>query len=187
MLAVRSFFPITHRTGLKVSSMMTIETGSVLVGAVQIERHAGWLACYAPTDEGAAGSAVRRRRVLLVEDEYFIASEIEHWLAEAGFEVVATAISADEAISASRAHRPDMVIMDIRLSGGRDGIDSALDIYSQTGIRCLFASAHVDPSTRGRATRANPLGWLSKPYRREELLNAISHAFAQLDDGQGPG
>lgn len=69
--------------------------------------------------------------------------------------------------------RPDLIVMDVRLSGGRDGIDAAVEIRAATGIRSVFATAYGDPATRARADLASPAGWVSKPYTIEALAAAI--------------
>jgi CheY-like chemotaxis protein len=104
---------------------------------------------HADRTQGRAGAAVRPgRRVLVVEDEFFLAVQIEEWLREAGFEVVDVVYTAEEAVAVAAAERPGLVIMDIRLAGETDGIAAALDILARTGIRCIFASAHADPRAR---------------------------------------
>jgi two-component system, response regulator PdtaR len=121
--------------------------------------------------------AIQKPRILLVEDDYFVALEVEHYLRASGFDVVGTATTAEEAIRQAEAERPELAVMDIRLAGVRDGIDAAIELFTKYGIRSIFASAHVDPETRKRAQAANPAGWLSKPYMPEslvELLKAVT-------------
>ena len=119
-------------------------------------------------------------RVLIVEDDYLVSIEMEIELAAAGFEVVGVAVSARQAIQIATATDPDLVIMDVRLEGLRDGVDAALDIFMAKGIRSLFASAHHDPETRRRAEAALPLGWLAKPYTMTSLVNAVREAARHL-------
>src|SRR5262249_48848611 len=78
-------------------------------------------------------------RILVVEDNFLIALQAETALAEAGFHVIGVAASAEEATELAAAHQPDLVVMDIRLSGTRDGIDVAIELYRDHAIRCLFA------------------------------------------------
>jgi DNA-binding NarL/FixJ family response regulator len=70
--------------------------------------------------------------------------------------------------------------MDIRLVGQRDGVDAAIDLFRETGIRCLFATAHHDTPTQQRAQAAQPLGWVSKPYAPQALVQALFNAVAAL-------
>jgi DNA-binding NarL/FixJ family response regulator len=116
-----------------------------------------------------ATAEAKKPTVLIVEDEYLVALQSEIALRDAGFEIVGIASAADEAVEVARSERPNVVIMDVRLIGDRDGIDAALEIYRATGIRCIFATAHSDPETRRRAHAAEPLGWLPKPYTPDQL------------------
>ncbi|MBX6375193.1 MAG: response regulator [Acetobacteraceae bacterium] len=131
---------------------------------------------------GSAGAPLRGR-VLIVEDEYFVALASEDALLEAGFGVVGVAATAEDAVALAGAERPDLVLMDIRLAppgAARDGIDAAAEILARYGIPSLFATAHADPGTRLRGERAaQPLGWLSKPYSPEELVAAVGAAVAE--------
>jgi DNA-binding NarL/FixJ family response regulator len=114
-----------------------------------------------------------RPRLLIVEDDFLVGMELEAGLADAGFDVGGVAATADEAVRLARELRPDLVVMDVRLSGGRDGIDAAVEIRAVTGIGTVFATAYGDPATRGRAEPAAPAGWVSKPYTIEALVAAI--------------
>ncbi|MBB4571293.1 response regulator [Rhizobium leucaenae] len=117
--------------------------------------------------------AEKPTRILIVEDEYLIALEIEHRLRDAGFEVTGIAVTADEAISKAESDRPDLAIMDIRLAGRKDGVQAAIELFTKLGIRSIFASAHADAKTRERGSAASPIGWLQKPYTAEALIKLI--------------
>ncbi|HWA89831.1 MAG TPA: response regulator [Rhizomicrobium sp.] len=119
-------------------------------------------------------------RLLLVEDEFLIALTLESDLKENGYEVVGIAGTADEAERLAGRERPDLVIMDIRLAGPRDGIQAALAIFEQTGIRCVFATAHADAQSKARAQACAPLAWLQKPYGRGTLIETVETALKLL-------
>jgi CheY-like chemotaxis protein len=123
-------------------------------------------------------------RVLIVEDDYFVALESEAALLEAGHEVVAAVTTGEEALEVAERARPELAVMDIRLAGTLDGIDTAAELLRRHGLRSIFASAHADPGTRARAEAARPLGWLTKPYTGRALVAAVASAFATL---RGPG
>ena len=125
-----------------------------------------------PTESGAG-----QGRVLVVEDEWFIAMETEAVLQAAGYTVVGIAGTADEAVALAERERPDIVLMDIRLRGQRDGIDAALEIRRRFGLACVFATAHTEPHLRERAAAAEPRGWLVKPFSDGQLLRAVSTAL----------
>jgi CheY-like chemotaxis protein len=128
--------------------------------------------------QGHAAKAIRpARRVLVVEDEFFLAVQIEEWLLDNGLEVVDVVHTADEAIAVADAERPDLVIMDIRLASETDGISAALEILGRTGIRCIFATAYADAATRERGEKARPFAWLRKPFTADVLLGAVKAAL----------
>src|SRR5690348_13195547 len=102
-------------------------------------------------------------RILLVEDDYFVALDLEDGLKAAGMQVLGPVPTADEALTLARSEQPVLAVMDIRLAGEKDGIEAALELYRELGIRCIFASAHVEPPYRRRAAAAKPLGWVQKP------------------------
>jgi two-component system, response regulator PdtaR len=127
---------------------------------------------HGPADERAGGEATAVR-ILVVEDDYLVALELEHRLMDAGYDVVGIAASAEEAIALARAHAPDLAIMDVRLAGRRDGVDTAIELSATLGIPSIFATAHEDSETRRRAEQARPLGWLRKPYSSEALISLV--------------
>jgi len=114
-----------------------------------------------------------RLKILVVEDDYFVALDLEHRLMDAGFEVVGVASTADEAVEFARSEKPDLAIMDIRLAGAKDGIQAAKDLVRKFGIRSIFSTAHADAEMRRLGAEANPVGWLQKPYPPEALITLI--------------
>ena len=83
-------------------------------------------------------------------------------------------MSADQAVSITERERPDLVAMDIRLAGARDGIDAAHEILARFGIRSIFVTANTDPHTRRRAAAVKPIGYLEKPLTVESLRTALN-------------
>ena len=135
---------------------------------------------FAPAADGAAVSGGADERILIVEDDVLIASQMEVALAEDGLEIVGIASTGKEAFELAEAQSPTLVVMDIRLAGDRDGIDTALKLFRIHGIRCIFASAHSDSETRRRAAPAAPLGWLQKPYTMASLTVMVRAALKEL-------
>jgi DNA-binding response OmpR family regulator len=123
-----------------------------------------------------------RARILLVEDDYLIASQVEVALTEAGFEIAGVATSAEEAVALGASERPILAVMDIRLDGRRDGIDAAVELFRTHGIRSVLATAHSDKTARRRAEGAAPLAWLPKPYSMASLVEVVRRALRELHD-----
>jgi DNA-binding NarL/FixJ family response regulator len=120
-------------------------------------------------------------RILVVEDDFLVAAEIETALSEAGFDVAGVAATAEEAFALAQARKPALVVMDLRLAGEHDGIHAAVEIFRKLGIRCIFATAYYDQDSLERAKPAMPLGWLQKPYSIVSLVNAVRRALKELD------
>jgi len=129
-----------------------------------------------PGDQGDRPELQSRSfRVLIVEDEFFISLHTKSLLQSLGHAVVGTAVSADEAIRLAERERPDVVLMDIRLVGARDGIEAAEEILARFGISSIFITANTDTQTRARAAAVRPLGFLEKPLTEQRLQTGLRH------------
>jgi CheY-like chemotaxis protein len=113
-------------------------------------------------------------RIVVVEDDVFIRMDLTTHLRAGGHTVVATAASAADAVRLVERERPELVLMDVRLIGDRDGIEAATEIWQRFKIRSLFVSANLDPAARARAAAANPVGYLEKPFTSHGLLAAVA-------------
>jgi DNA-binding NarL/FixJ family response regulator len=119
-------------------------------------------------------------RVLIVEDDYLVASLAEAALIDSGFTVIGIADTVADALKLAAAERPEIVIMDIRLKGQRDGIEGAKELLAAYGSRCIYATAHHDSDTRRRAEATAPLGWLPKPYTTNALVAMTCRAAQEI-------
>lgn len=129
---------------------------------------------------GAGRQAAEPPRILILEDDYLIATQIEAALRQAGFDIAGIASSAEEATELAAAKHPALVVADIRLAGQRDGIDVAIQLFRDHGIRSIFATAHHTQETRRRAKPANPLGWLPKPYTMAALIHLVRQGLSDI-------
>ena len=121
--------------------------------------------------------AARRARVLIVEDDYLVAMELEEGLKEAGLAIIGTARSVAEALAFAAAEQPDIAIVDIRILGPGDGIEAAIELRNRFDVPCVFASAHVDADTMARAAPAQALGWISKPYSIAAVVDLLNRVL----------
>ena len=140
-------------------------------------------------ETGADGRIAAPVRVLLVEDEILTALDIEYLVQQLGYdqqlgyEVCGIAASAPEAVQAADDLRPDLVLMDIRLARGTDGIQAAGEIRTRFDIASLYLSAHTDAATLNRAQATQPLGFIAKPYTQAQLEAALRAAVTVLRGG----
>lgn len=122
--------------------------------------------------------AVRPAKVLIVEDEYLVAMVLEGRLLDAGFDVIGIAATGKQAYQLAASERPEIALMDIRLLGNMDGVEAAIELLAQFGIRSIFTSAHADVETRKRAAAARPLGWVQKPYVADHVIDLLNKALS---------
>ena len=115
--------------------------------------------------------------IVIVEDEVIVAADLENRLRMLGYEVSGTADKGEEAVSLVRSRRPDLVLMDIQLSGQMDGVEAAEQIRRECDLPVIFLTAHSDASTLARAMVSEPFGYILKPYEERELQIAIEMAL----------
>lgn len=116
-------------------------------------------------------------RALVVEDEALIAEELRERLSRMGFRVIATVDSAQECIEIAIREHVDLVLMDIRLRGEKDGVQAARDIRRQVDVPIVFLTAHSDRLTVERAKATEHDGFILKPFHRRELESTIEVAM----------
>jgi PAS domain S-box-containing protein len=114
---------------------------------------------------------------LVVEDEAIVARDIQATLGDLGYEVQDTASSCEEAIVSATARCPDLVLMDIRIQGQRDGIETAEMLRRRFRVPVVFLTAYADDKTVERAKKAQPYGYLVKPIKSNELRSAVEVAL----------
>src|SRR5215813_7965114 len=110
----------------------------------------------AGTASVGASARLGGQRILIVEDNQFVARQCQRALTDAGCEVVDIVTSADDAVRVAFERRPQLVLMDIYLPGKRDGVDAAIEIFERCGIRSIFASAPADPAAEALARPPGP-------------------------------
>lgn len=108
-------------------------------------------------------------RVVIVEDEAITAMATGAMLKRLGHEVLATVSSGEAALEAVRQGRPDLVLMDIRLGGQLDGIETARRLRQSMKVPVVFVTAYVDDQTRRRAADIAPLAFVAKPLDETDL------------------
>jgi two-component system, cell cycle sensor histidine kinase and response regulator CckA len=115
--------------------------------------------------------------ILVVEDESIVAANIEMRLQSLGYQVPAVVDSSHDALEAISAKRPDLVLMDIRITGQFDGITTAEMIRTRFAIPVIYLTAYTDDETLQRARHTEPYGYLLKPFDVNELRTAIELAL----------
>ncbi len=119
-----------------------------------------------------------KTRVLIVEDEMLVAYGLEEELQDRGYDVVGIAATADDAVALCRAARPEVVLMDVRLKGARDGIDAAQEIADEAlGAKVIFVTGSRERQTLERIRSDHPRGILIKPVSPDQIDQAITEVL----------
>ena len=116
--------------------------------------------------------------ILIVEDEILIAHTIQRYLEAKGYNVIGIAISYEEAVELFSFHSPDLILIDIRLSGSKTGINFAQYLSAQAEVPpFIFLTSQLDSSSLSAAKETFPVGYLSKPIQKSSLYTTIEIAL----------
>ncbi len=119
---------------------------------------------------------MKKISVLVVEDESIVAKDIENNLKNLGYDVTECVRSGESAIISVEKKKPDLVLMDIMLQGSQSGIDTAEKVFKFYNIPVIFMTAYSDSKTLKNAVKAEPFGYLIKPFENTDLRNVIEVA-----------
>lgn len=116
-------------------------------------------------------------RIMIVEDERIVAKDLQFRLQGLSYQVVAMAAEGKDAIAKAKSTQPDLVLMDIRIEGEMDGIQTADVVRSELDIPVIFLTAYADQATLSRAKITEPFGYILKPFEERELQSTIEIAM----------
>lgn len=120
---------------------------------------------------------MKNTTILVVEDDKFTARSLNHYLAQLGYIVLATVDSGDEAIAKVKEFSPDIVLMDILLQGGYDGIDTSQRIKAENDVPIIYITSGAQKELIHRAKLTTPFGFIIKPFTQEDLFTQIEIAL----------
>src|SRR4030042_5557592 len=115
--------------------------------------------------------------ILIVEDEFLTAEEIKAYLETLGHSVTGITASGERAIQLGDELRPDLILVDIKLRGGINGIDVSRVISDEYGIPVVYITASSDEATFSKALMTNPFGVIVKPFDYRDLRYTIEIAL----------
>lgn len=120
---------------------------------------------------------MKNTTILVVEDDKFTARSLNHYLVQLGYIVLATVDSGDEAIAKVKEFSPDIVLMDILLQGGYDGIDTSQKIKAENDVPIIYITSGAQKELIHRAKLTTPFGFIIKPFTQEDLFTQIEIAL----------
>ena len=112
-------------------------------------------------------------RILLVDDDQLIRFVHQMFIERAGHEVVGVAEEEAQAVRMALELKPDVVIMDIRLEDGTNGISAMRTIHQTLNIPAIYISGNSDNKTMDDAAKTNMKAFLVKPVTQDEIAKAI--------------
>ncbi|BAO75162.1 sensory transduction regulatory protein [Winogradskyella sp. PG-2] len=119
---------------------------------------------------------MKKPSIYIVEDEFLIASTIETALIKQGYTVKGDAEDYTSALRDINILKPDVIVIDIKQQGSKDGIDLALELDKQK-LPYLFLTSQTDTKTINRVKLTNPLGYITKPFTEEGLRSNLELAW----------
>jgi two-component system, LytTR family, response regulator LytT len=119
-------------------------------------------------------------KILIVEDELIIAEDLRMQLINLGYLVTDTVISYNEAIQSIMENLPDLVMLDVRIEGPKDGIELGHFLNNEVEIPFIYLTSHSDKLTVTRAVETHPSAFLLKPFKPDSLYVSIETAFSNL-------
>ncbi|MEE9514875.1 MAG: response regulator, partial [Candidatus Brocadiales bacterium] len=120
-------------------------------------------------------------RIMLVDDEVVITTQLGERLASMGYDVVGTASTGTEAVKVARELKPSLILMDIVMPGELDGIEAAETIKAELGIPVIFLTAYADGRFVERAKKVEPFGYILKPFNEDQIRATIEITFHKKD------
>ncbi|MBK9193566.1 MAG: response regulator [Flavobacteriales bacterium] len=118
-------------------------------------------------------------RILILEDEPLIALDLRAHLEELGYEVSGACDNALDAMAEIVERKPDLLLLDINLGDGADGVQLAEKVKAKHRIPFIFVTSHSDKATLERVKPLRPAGFIIKPFDENDLRTQIELALAR--------
>ena len=122
-----------------------------------------------------------RKKILIVEDERIIAEDIKRCLINFDYEVLDIVSNGEDAIVSTALLKPDLILMDIKIDGSIDGIQTAKRILKSNDLPIVYLTANADEVTVERAKETTPYGYLTKPFEEAELYATLQVAYYKYE------
>jgi chemotaxis response regulator CheB len=127
------------------------------------------------------GHASAAPRILVVEDQAVVATNLQESLTEMGYEVIGWTATGEAAIEAAGREHPDLVLMDIHLAGDLSGIETARRIWQLLQVPVVYCTAHADLETLKAAQASEGYGYVVKPFHGPAVRAAVELALARRE------
>ena len=119
-------------------------------------------------------------KILIVEDEVIVALDIKNTVIKLGYDVTDTVTNCKDAINSVKINMPDLILMDINLQNSKDGIETAQIILNIKNIPIVYLTAYSDEHTIERTFKTNPVGYIVKPFSRDNIKVTLKLALMKM-------
>ena len=120
---------------------------------------------------------MKLQSILVVEDELIVAKHIEKQLIKSGYKVTATVDNGKSALEEINRIAPDLILMDVRIEGDLDGIETSALINQKYKIPIVYLTAFTEKNTIDRAKTTEPYGYIIKPFSAKNLETTVEIAY----------
>ncbi|BBO91581.1 response regulator [Desulfosarcina ovata] len=120
-------------------------------------------------------------KILIVEDERILAEDLKETLLELGYNVAGNVGSGEKAVELASKTEIDLALMDIKLEGELDGVNTAEVLRNRFDIPVIYLTAFSDDTLLQKAKKTEPFGYVIKPYRASEIKSVIEMAFFKIE------
>lgn len=114
------------------------------------------------------------KRVLVVEDDHILALVETKFIQKMGFTVVASVTNGPDAIEAVKEYAPDVIIMDVRIEGDMDGVETMREIQKFSSAPVIYSTGNSESAIHERARDTNMKGFFVKPVNYSDLESLIN-------------
>ncbi len=125
-----------------------------------------------------------KKSVLIVEDEPLIADDLSFHLQDLGIIDIKISLKYEDALKKLSEHTFDLVLLDVNLSGDKDGIDVARFINRNNQVPFIFVTSYYDSDTLARAKEVNPVAYILKPFNQQDIQVNVEMAFHKIQNGK---
>ena len=119
-------------------------------------------------------------KILMVEDDMIIAADISMQLTKLGYEVIGINTRGEDALNTIEDNRPDIILMDIVLTGKMNGIEAAQIILEKYQVPVIFLTSNSDDATFQSAISAKPYAFISKPFQKSDLERTLKLTLQRI-------
>jgi response regulator of citrate/malate metabolism len=120
-----------------------------------------------------------KKKILIVEDDKMLCTIFEMFIKQLDHDLVGISQTGEEALQICEINRPDVILMDIHLTGEMDGIETAKIISERFDIPVIFVTSDIEEDTIHSATYNNTYGFLMKPIYKSSLGVSIEFAYSK--------